>query len=124
MKGYFLPKPIEEICDSLEWQNHPVIHGAGVYKLIDQGRVVYVGMSHNLCARLAHHMSMRRFFFTDIEYARCKYMEAPYLERLVIKQFDPENNTKYSTRDRWKSNNVRRMESRWSKAVDKFVSQY
>lgn len=124
MKPHIFPKPIEEIYENLEWKKHPVIFGSGIYKLSCDGRVVYVGMSNRLSSRLATHMSFKRFFFDKVEYANCSHAEAPFLERIAIQQFEPENNTKYTSKALWKAEKIRRIEQQWSDIVDRFVAQY
>lgn len=63
----------------------------GVYFLIKEGRVVYVGQSHNVAARLDAHAHTRKGF-DSYTYICCPAHERDLLESLYIHMLQPAYN--------------------------------
>lgn len=64
----------------------------GVYKLIYEGEVVYVGRSRNIANRLRDHRKARRFRFTEVVVCLCDEIRAEKLERETIHLHQPRHN--------------------------------
>lgn len=73
----------EIVGASVEWP----FRGAGIYFLIDAGRVVYVGRAASVSARIAKHLATKQF--THWHHIPCLTEEAADLEREWIDRLDP-----------------------------------
>lgn len=71
---------------------------SGVYFLIDEGRVVYVGESGNVHARVACHIRDGGKDFTRIHIIPCNEAERRTLEKAYIKKFNPPLNVFWTSR--------------------------
>lgn len=64
-------------------------HICGVYFLLDQETIVYVGQSLNVMARLSDHRREGQKQFNRIFVVECKIGELTHLEALYIDKFKP-----------------------------------
>ena len=68
-------------------------HVCGVYFLIHDGAIVYVGQSKNVLFRLAEHRRDDVKLFQSFYFIECKASELDNLEALYIQKFKPVHNT-------------------------------
>jgi hypothetical protein len=61
----------------------------GVYFLLAQGSIVYVGQSKNVLGRIAAHRSEREKCFDRVFVIECRPAELDHLEALYIEKFAP-----------------------------------
>lgn len=81
-------------ADEIVAASQPWCDYAGVYFLIADGRVVYVGQSINVHARIRSHAATRTF--SAFAYVRCQRNELDMLESLYINVLRPEWNKTYT----------------------------
>jgi hypothetical protein len=74
----------------------------GIYFLLDEGQVVYVGQSINLWARLYDHVCKGKMQFDRYFTLTCKRSELTPLESRYIRKFQP----KYNKMPRWDRSEV------------------
>ncbi|WP_186260300.1 phage integrase Arm DNA-binding domain-containing protein [Burkholderia gladioli] len=68
-------------------------HVCGVYFLLSQGAIVYVGQSKNVLGRIATHRAEGEKRFDRVFVVECKASELDHLEALYIDKFCPIYNT-------------------------------
>lgn len=77
----------------------PMRHGSGIYFLLRNKEVVYVGQSVDVLGRISRHRREGRAF-DAYAYIDCAPEEMDRLERLYIRAFVPEENMSLGNKDR------------------------
>lgn len=77
----------------------PVVPICGVYFLMSEGHVVYVGKSVNIYGRIGGHWFEKRIEFDQCFYVRCASDVLDALEQAMIYRFQPEYNRRGRSKD-------------------------
>jgi len=67
----------------------------GVYFLLDEDEIVYIGQSTNIYRRLSSHLSLKKFKFTKFAYLEFPINLLSNEEVKYIKKFKPKYNTNF-----------------------------
>lgn len=68
------------------------MHKEGVYFLLRENRIVYVGRSYNIYARIGAHLQMGRITFDRVHTVPATGLDQERLEQIYIAAFMPEYN--------------------------------
>lgn len=93
-----VPKTVLDACREIPHTQHAILQAAiptskasGIYFLLRNGSVVYVGQSVDVLHRIARHRREGKVF-DGFAYMECEQSELDRLETLYIKSFVPEEN--------------------------------
>ena len=94
-RGVILDEIGETIYSRRTMKNDPILRKSGVYKLIKDGEVVYIGMSVNIINRLTNHVCDKAIDFNSIEFYTIDGVDKNGLlniESRMIERFKPKYN--------------------------------
>lgn len=75
----------------------------GVYFLIQNKKIVYVGQSHNVMVRVYDHLNKGEKVFDSFNYIETNTDDLDLLEAEFIVKFNPKYNNKLPSNDKYKS---------------------
>jgi len=85
-------KTIEEIISPVQHVNRNLVAGSGIYFLMKDYKVVYIGKSKNLFSRIGNHISDDSKQFDDIKMVPCSEADMNWLEATFIDIIRPNLN--------------------------------
>jgi excinuclease UvrABC nuclease subunit len=82
----------------LNWETFDLKKEAGVYMLMGEGGVLYIGQSINIHYRIGCHLQDGRIPFKWVKIAKTSKRDMDAIEQYLIKMHDPPYNHTYTTR--------------------------
>ncbi len=75
-------------------------HTPYIYFLIRKHKIVYIGQTHSIRYRLHHHNCYLNY--DSVRWIKCEEKNLSYYERRWIKKFNPEYNTMFTRKWKWR----------------------
>jgi hypothetical protein len=86
---------MNDTLKDLGFKNVSYLLNPGIYVLLLKGKIVYVGQTINMFARLGH-TSHRERDFDTVYFIKCDRLELDRLEALMIRKFNPQEGRAYN----------------------------